>query len=83
MRIASLLLLALMIVVPASSIFSEPQERDVPREVNDARHLLHDARARLEHAGNEWGGHRVAAMNHIDAALHELDEAERWAHEHH
>src|SRR5438552_11169679 len=34
-------------------------------------------------AKTEWGGHRVQAMKHIDAALDELEEAERWAREHH
>jgi hypothetical protein len=83
MRIAAVLLLALMIVVPANSVFPAPPERDAPREVESARHKLRDARQDLANAGNEWGGHRAEAMKHIDAALRELDEAERWAHDHH
>jgi hypothetical protein len=83
MRIAAVLLLALMIGVPASSVFPEPQGRDVPAEVDSARQALRNARNDLEHAGGQWGGHRVAAMKHIDEALTELNEAERWAKAHH
>lgn len=83
MRIAALLLLALMILVPSANIFSEPQQRDVPAEVESARHALRNARNDLEHAGGEWGGHRAVAMKHIDEALRELDEAEKWARQHH
>jgi hypothetical protein len=83
MRIAALLLLTVMIVVPTTSVFPEPPQRDVPREVDEARNKLRDARHDLENAGGEWGGHRVKAMNHIDAALRELEEAEHYAREHH
>lgn len=83
MRIAGALLLATMILAPGTAMFSAPPERDIPREVNEARHKLQSAREDLANAGNEWGGHRADAMKHIDAAIHELDEAERWAREHH
>lgn len=83
MRIASLLLLALMLVVPTANLFPEPQRGDVPAEVDSARQALRGARNDLEHAGGEWGGHRVAAMKHIDEALKELAEAEAWAKSHH
>jgi len=32
---------------------------------------------------DDWGGHRVKAMGHIQAAVSELNEAEKWAREHH
>ena len=83
MRIAAFLLLALIIVVPTRSVFPEPQQRDVPAEVESARQKLESARNDLGHAGGEWGGHRVKAMDHIDQALRELKEGERWAREHH
>ena len=83
MRIAASLLLALIILVPARSVFPEPPQRDVPGEVESARQKLRNARNDLEHAGGEWGGHRAKAMDHIDQALKELNEAERWAREHH
>ena len=48
-----------------------------------AEQALRTAKGELEHAGGEWGGHRVQAMKHIDAALHELEQAEQWARQHH
>ena len=83
MRIATMVLLALMITLSTSSRLPASPQKDVPAEVESARHALQNARGELEHAGGEWGGHRVAAMNHIDAALKELGEAEKWAREHH
>lgn len=83
MRIATLVLIALMIILPTVTLFPAPPQRDVPAEVESARHALQGARNDLEHAGGEWGGHRVAAMRHIDEALRELGEAEKWARGHH
>jgi len=84
MRIVTLILLVLMIITPTVPLFPEPPQRvDVPAEVESARRALQGARNDLEHAGGEWGGHRVAAMKHIDEALTELGEAEKWAREHH
>jgi len=82
MKIATLVLLALTILSPVS-LYPEPPQRDVPAEVESARHALQGARGDLEHAGGQWGGHRVAAMKHIDEALAELNEAEKWARVHH
>ena len=53
------------------------------RSSNRAEQSLHTAKGELEHAGTEWGGHRVQAIKHIDAALKELDQAEQWARQHH
>ena len=83
MRIATMVLLALMITLSTVSILPASPQRDVPAEVESARHALEGARNDLEHAGGQWGGHRVAAMKHIDAALKELGEAEAWARAHH
>ena len=84
MKIATLILLTLtMIMVPTVSLLPEPPQRDVPAEVEAARRGLEGARNDLAHAGGDWGGHRMQAINHIDAALKELDEAEKWAREHH
>jgi len=74
----------MMIVSPATNLLSgAPPQRDVPGQVEAARRALQGARNDLEHAGGEWGGHRVAAMKHIDEAVRELNEAEKWAKEHH
>ena len=84
MKIATLILLTLtMIMVPIVSLLPEPPQRDVPAEVEAARRGLEGARNDLAHAGGDWGGHRIQAINHIDAALKEIGEAEKWAREHH
>ena len=83
MRIAISVLLALLITLCTISVLPASPQRDVPAEVNSARQALRNARNELEHAGGQWGGHRVAAMKHIDEALKELGEAEGWAREHH
>jgi hypothetical protein len=84
MKIATLILLALMVVLPSTPLLSDPpQSGDVPAEVESARRALEGAKNDLAHAGGGWGGHRVEAIKHIDVALRELNEAERWAREHH
>ena len=82
MKIATLLLAA-TILVPTATLFPRSPQRDVPAEVESARSALKGAYNDLEHAGGEWGGHRVNAMKHIQAAMTELNEAEKWAKEHH
>jgi hypothetical protein len=83
MKIATLTLFAVLVMSPAVSLFSAPPQRDVPAEVDSARRALQNAHNELEHAGGQWGGHRVSAMRHIEQALAELNQAERWAREHH
>ena len=83
MRIVTLALLLLMIASPTATVFSSAPPQDVPAEVDAARRALQGARNDLEHAGGQWGGHRVAAMKHIDEALRELGLAEKFAREHH
>ena len=83
MRIATIVVLALLIMFCSVSVLPASPQRDVPAEVNAATQALRNARNELEHAGGQWGGHRVAAMKHIDEALKELQEAEGWAREHH
>jgi hypothetical protein len=83
MRIATLVVLALMIAAPTVSLYPAVPQRDVPAEIDSARRALQGARNDLEHAGDNWGGHRVVAMKHIEEALKELGEAEKYAREHH
>jgi hypothetical protein len=83
MKIATLVVLALMIVSPTATLFPRTPQRDVPAEVESAKRALQGARNDLAHAGGNWGGHRAAAVNHIDEALKELAEAEKYAREHH
>jgi hypothetical protein len=77
------LLLAVTILVAPTTLFSNPPQKDVPAEVTSAQSALKGAYNDLEHAGGEWGGHRVQAMAHIQEALSELNAAEKWAREHH
>jgi hypothetical protein len=81
MKIATLILLGLMIILPTVPLLPEPPQ-DVPAEVESAIRALKGAQNDLAHAGADWGGHRYTAMKHIDAALTELAEAEKWAREH-
>ena len=83
MKIATLVLLALLLVLPTAPLLSEPPQKDVPAEIESARRALQGAHNDLEHAGAQWGGHRFGAMKHIEEALRELGEAEKWAREHH
>jgi hypothetical protein len=83
MKVATLLLLAMIVLSPTASLFPQPPQRDVPAEIDAARQALKTAYTDLQHAGGEWGGHRAAAMNHIDQAIKELGEAEKYAREHH
>jgi hypothetical protein len=78
-------ILATMVLLLALSGFAVPQREreDVPAEMQRAHEALDNARNELEHAGQEWGGHRVAAIHHVDAALGELRNAEAWARQHH
>ena len=83
MKIATLVLFSVMMMVPSPTLFSAPFQKDKPAEVDRAEQSLQTAKGELEKAGKEWGGHRVAAIKHIDAALQELEKAESWAREHH
>jgi hypothetical protein len=42
-------------------------------EIRAAMDALRNAQDSLQHANHDFGGHRVAAMKHIDAAMHELE----------
>jgi hypothetical protein len=76
-------LLSTMLLLLALSGFAVPQKEDVPAEMQRAHEALQTAKNELEHAGQEWGGHRVAAIGHVNAALGELGKAEQWARQHH
>jgi hypothetical protein len=52
-------------------------------DLESVRQPLQKARNDVAHMPGGWGGHMEAAASHIDAALKELDEAEKWAREHH
>jgi hypothetical protein len=78
-------ILATVILLAALSGFAVPQKEveDVPAEMQRAHQALENAKNELQNAGQEWGGHRVAAIRHVDAALGEMHQAETWARQHH
>ena len=82
MKIATLFF-ALTILIAPTTLFSNPPQKDVPAEVTSAQGALKGAYDDLQKAGGEWGGHKVKAMQHIQEALNELNEAEKYAREHH
>jgi hypothetical protein len=53
-----------------------PPEGEHP-EMQAALQSLQDARKHLEKAGHDFGGHRQAALNHVDAAIEEMHAAFR------
>ena len=73
------------VLLLALSGFAVPQHHeveDVPGQMARARQALLTAKKEMAGAGNEWGGHRVEAMKHVDQALQEIQKAEQWARAH-
>src|SRR5207302_10657123 len=63
MKIATLVLLSVMMMAPSATLFSSP-ERDKPGEVDRAERSLQTAKNELERAGTEWGGHSTGDQTH-------------------
>jgi hypothetical protein len=78
-------LLATAILLLALSGFATPQKGipDIQADMAGARQHLTAAKDLAYRAGNEWGGHRMNALKHIEAAISEVDAAERYAKTHH
>lgn len=76
------LVLAATLLTPTTMLFSRAEQRDSPAEVESARRALTGAYNDLDHAGHEWGGHISNAKGHIQEAIKELNEAEKFAREH-
>jgi len=76
--------IAAMVLVVGMSGFAIPQSgQDVPADVVAAQQALQNARKELAAAGNNWGGHRMLAIKHVDAAIAEVQKAEQYARAHH
>jgi hypothetical protein len=58
----------------------QASKKDVPAEMHNAIEQLNTAKADLEKAGGEWGGHKANAINHINEALREINLGVDWAH---
>ncbi len=78
-------LLATVVLLLALSGFAVPQKptQDVQGDMVIARQHLVAARDLAYRAGDAWGGHRVNALNHINAAIQEVDKGEAYAKAHH
>jgi hypothetical protein len=85
MRIVATLILLLGfagIAAPQKPASQKPV-KDVQADMLQARQHLNAAKDLVYRAGDEWGGHRMNALKHIDAALADVDQAEKYAREHH
>jgi hypothetical protein len=60
----------------------EHKMRNIPADMLRARQALLTARNELNQSGDQWGGHRVTAVNHINQALEEIQKAEEYAKQH-
>jgi hypothetical protein len=74
--------LSFPVAVPAAP--RTPQPKPAPAaaephpELRAAMANLREAREHLDHAAHDFGGHRVAAIKAVDAAIHEVDEAMKY-----
>jgi len=60
---------------------SQPPAAAAPEphpQIREAIASLRRAKAHLEHAAHDFGGHRVEAIRAIDDAIHQLDECLRY-----
>jgi len=82
MKISSIILISAMAIVPAAFAQNAPPPNSM-NAVNSERHpemmkALHELRAakrNLEHGAHDFHGHRAAALQHTDAAIHEVEVA--------
>jgi Skp family chaperone for outer membrane proteins len=51
------------------------KEKEQHPEIAAAMHHLKEAKESLEHANHDFGGHRVAALKHINEAIEECRQA--------
>jgi hypothetical protein len=63
---------------PVAAPVPDPQEHHP--HIRAALHNLEEARAQLEAAAHDFGGHRVKALEHTNKAIEECREALRYAH---
>jgi hypothetical protein len=78
-------IVATLILVLGLAGIAAPQKpvKDVQADMLQARQHLNAAKDLVYRAGNEWGGHRMDALKDIDAALAQVDQAEKYARERH
>jgi hypothetical protein len=78
-------IVATLILVLGLAGIAVPQKpvKDVQADMVQARQHLDAAKGLVYRAGDEWGGHRMNALKDIDAAIAEVDQASKYAREHH
>ena len=61
---------------PTASAAAQPAANPAERhpEIREAIEALRRAKAHMEHAAHDFGGHRVEAIHATDEALHQLEE---------
>jgi hypothetical protein len=72
---------ALLGAVAAAGFMVGQASADQPR-MHDAMKNLRQARADLVAATNDKGGHRAAALRHVDAAIAQVDRGIRYDRRH-
>lgn len=68
-------LVGLMSITPSVSIASPPPPGHCPR-IHEAIHALEVAQQEMEHAGHDFCGHKVEAMEAAKHAMEQLRRAE-------
>ena len=76
-RLVAIAAISLLISVPA--LYVSAEDRDEKRERHPqmikALHALENAKQHLEKGAHDFGGHRAKALEHVEAAIHEVHEA--------
>jgi Spy/CpxP family protein refolding chaperone len=62
---------------PASAAAPAPAPAPHP-EINRALDALRNARAHIKDARHDFGGHRVEALEKVDAAIHQLEICQQY-----
>lgn len=65
--------------VPKSSYGKHHKSPGAHKQIHRAIQLCQQAKAVLEKGGHDFGGHRVAAIRHIDKAIDQLHKAIQYA----
>ena len=70
-RSVAVIAVTLALAFPASAPASSPAEKHPV--IREALASLRNAKAELEHAAHDFGGHRVDAIRATDEAIHQLE----------
>ncbi len=59
--------------VPAVPALALPPQEAAHPQIRDALEAMRNAKHHLEAGSHDFGGHRVKAIQHLDAAIHEAE----------